>query len=83
MSYQQLSTEKYWESSVECELKALRRQRNNKAFQAFFQFLFVLAVAVGCWVALQTMPTWIPPVTEFMDANGITEGIRSFQAWIS
>ena len=82
MNYQKLSTEKYWESNVRNEMKDLRREQNKRAIQSFIQFLFVLAVAFACWGALHTMPSWIPQVTEFMDANGITEGIQSFQAWL-
>ena len=71
MAYQQLHTEKYWQESVNQEIKLLRVQKNREARQALRNFLAAIAVTILVGYALQTMPTWLPSVVSSLEYYGV------------
>lgn len=79
MTYHELSTQKFYHDSLKQEIKAVRRQKNKEAVQAFMQFLFFTVVMMLTTVAVHQMPNWLPTVTAYMDQYGINEAI---QTWI-
>ena len=71
--YQQLTTEKYWNESVQAEIKELTREKNRNKIRAFCLFVFAAAVFSITVFAVQQMPNWLPIVGEFMEQTGIIE----------
>ena len=71
MGYQQLDTEKYWQESVNHEMKLLRLEKNREAFQALRNFLAAVVVTVFVGYAIQTLPTWLPAVVSFLEYYGV------------
>ena len=71
MPYHELSSEKYWQESVNQEIKQLRAQKNREAFQTFRNILFAGIVTVGVGYAIHTMPLWISTVFELMEYYGV------------
>ena len=71
MPYLQLSSEKYYAEAVTLELNEIRRQKNRDAIQGFGNFLFTIVVLIGVSVALQTMATWLPAVTQLLEQYGL------------
>jgi len=66
LTYEKLSSEKYWNQSVKNELKAYRRQKNKDAIRSLFQFLFAAGMILFVFFAVETMPIWLPAVTEYV-----------------
>ena len=76
MTYEELSTEKYWNQSVKQELKAYRARKNRDAIRCLFQFVFAAGMILFVMFAVETMPTWLPIVTEYVTSN--LERVNSF-----
>jgi len=76
LTYESLSTEKYWNKSVKQELKAYRKMKNRDAIRNLFLFLFVAGMMLVVLFAVETMPMWLPPVTDFVTNN--VERVNSF-----
>ena len=76
LTYETLSTEQYWNKSVKQELKAYRRMKNRDAIRSLFQFVFAAAMILFVFFAVETMPIWIPVVTDYVTND--LERINSF-----
>lgn len=66
LTYETLSTEKYWVQSAQVELASYRRQKNKDAIRSLFHFLFAVGMIIFVVIAAQTMPTWLPAVTDYV-----------------
>ena len=64
LTYENLSSEKYWIESAKQELKAHRREQNKAAMRSLFQFIFAAAMILFVLFAVETMSIWLPVVTE-------------------
>lgn len=72
MAYHSMTSEKYWEESLTNErlsnLKKIRRQQmSNLTTNLFATF----SIAIGVFVAIKTMPTWLPSVVYYLHLWGI------------
>lgn len=78
LTYEKLSTEKYWNQSVKQELKAYRRLKNQDAIRSLFQFLFAVGMILFVLFAAETMPIWLPAVTDYVtfDLNRINSFLQ-------
>ena len=76
LTYEKLSTEKYWNQSVKQELKAYRKLKNRDAIRSLFQFVFAAAMILVVLFAVETMPLWLPTATDYVTND--LERINSF-----
>jgi len=76
LTYEKLSTEKYWIKSVKKEIRAYRNQRSMDAIRSLFQFLFAAGMILFVFFAVETMPTWLPAVTDYVTFD--VERINNF-----
>jgi hypothetical protein len=68
MSSQQLITAKYWHAVLQQEQAEILRERNRQALRSFGLSLFTVAVMIGVFFAIQTMPQWLPHAIDFADS---------------
>ena len=66
LTYEKLSTEKYWHDSIKAELKSYRREKNRDAMRSLLHFGFAVGVIFLVVFAYQTMPTWLPVATDYL-----------------
>lgn len=66
LTYETLSTEKYWVESAKTEVASYRKQKNRQAIRSLFHFLFAVGMIFFVVFAVQTMQTWLPAVTEYV-----------------
>ena len=79
LTYEKLSTEKYWNDSVKQELKAYRNLKNRDAMRSLFQFVFAACMILGVFFAVETMPIWLPQVTDYVTFD--LERINNFMQY--
>jgi hypothetical protein len=71
--HHELATEKYWNESVETEIKELTLQKNREASRAFLQFVGAVAIFSVTVLAVQQMPNWLPFVASYFEQSSIPE----------
>ena len=64
--HKELSTEKYWNESVQKEIKELLQQKKRESIQAFSQFVFSVAVFSMTVITVNQWPNWFSAVAAFM-----------------
>jgi hypothetical protein len=69
--HQELATEKYWNESVEAEIKELTLEKNREANRAFLQFVGAVAIFSVTVLAVQQMPNWLPVVSSLFEQSGV------------
>ncbi len=77
MSSQQLVTAKYWNALIKQEQGEIRRERNRQAVRSFGRLAFTIAVMIGVFFAIQTMPQWLPQAVDFLDSFGWMPTVQS------
>ncbi len=71
MSHHTMQTERYWQAHVEQEIATLRSLKREEARKSIRTFAYVGFFAVLVTYAIVTMPTWLPPIVEFMEYYGV------------
>ena len=77
MTYQELTSEKYWRESAMSEIAQLKKEQTSRSVRAFTQFLVAYLVIAGAAYLLTQNPDWLPAMLTYFEQTGIGERLRS------
>jgi len=80
MTYQELTSEKYWRASAKTEIAQLKKKQNSQSVRAFSQFLVAYLLFAGAAYLLTQNPDWLPAALTYLEQSGIGERLRSLVA---